>query len=67
MQASAYRRFADLWSVRFDGFLQNSGYVLPESKRFRIGGDRLGCGSRSRGFAGASGIGGKLELPRFHQ
>jgi hemolysin activation/secretion protein len=64
MQASAYRRFADLWSVRFDGFLQNSGYVLPDSERFKIGGDRLGRGFEVAEIAGDSGIGGKLELRR---
>jgi hemolysin activation/secretion protein len=64
MQASAYRRFADRWSVRFDGFLQNSGYVLPDSERFKIGGDRLGRGFEVTEIAGDSGIGGKLELRR---
>jgi len=64
MQASAYRRFADLWSARFDGFLQNSGYVLPDSERFKIGGDRLGRGFEVAEIAGDSGIGGKLELRR---
>ena len=64
MQASAYRRFADLWSVRFDGFAQNSGYVLPDSERFKIGGDRLGRGFEVAEIAGDSGIGGKLELRR---
>jgi len=64
MQASAYRRFADRWSVRFDGFLQNSGYVLPDSERFKIGGDRLGRGFEVAEIAGDSGIGGKLELRR---
>lgn len=64
MQASAYRRFADRWSLRFDGFLQNSGYVLPDSERFKIGGDRLGRGFEVAEIAGDSGIGGKLELRR---
>jgi hemolysin activation/secretion protein len=64
MQASAYRRFADRWSVRFDGFAQNSGYVLPDSERFKIGGDRLGRGFEVAEIAGDSGIGGKLELRR---
>jgi hemolysin activation/secretion protein len=42
LQGSVFRRFADRWSVRFDAFAQNSGYVLPDSERFKIGGDRLG-------------------------
>ena len=64
MQASVYRRFADRWSLRFDGFLQNSGYVLPDSERFKIGGDRLGRGFEVAEIAGDSGIGGKIELRR---
>jgi hemolysin activation/secretion protein len=64
MQASAFRNFADRWSVRFDAFAQNSGYVLPDSERFKIGGDRLGRGFEVAEIAGDSGIGGKLELRR---
>jgi hemolysin activation/secretion protein len=64
MQASAYRRFADLWSVRLDAFFQNSGYVLPDSERFKIGGDRLGRGFEVAEIAGDRGLGGKLELRR---
>jgi hemolysin activation/secretion protein len=64
MQASAYRRFADRWSLRFDAFAQNSGYVLPDSERFKIGGDRLGRGFEVTEIAGDSGIGGKIELRR---
>jgi hemolysin activation/secretion protein len=64
MQATVYRRFADRWSLRFDGFAQNSGYVLPDSERFKIGGDRLGRGFEVAEIAGDSGIGGKLELRR---
>jgi len=64
MQASAYRRFADRWSLRFDAFAQNSGYVLPDSERFKIGGDRLGRGFEVTEIAGDSGVGGKIELRR---
>ena len=64
MQASAYRRFADRWSLRFDAFAQNSGYVLPDSERFKIGGDRLGRGFEVAEIAGDSGVGGKIELRR---
>jgi hemolysin activation/secretion protein len=63
-QASAYRRFADRWSLRFDAFAQTSGYVLPDSERFKIGGDRLGRGFEVAEIAGDRGIGGKLELRR---
>jgi len=64
MQASVYRRFADSWSLRLDMFSQASGYVLPDSERFKIGGDRLGRGFEVAEIAGDSGIGGKLELRR---
>jgi len=64
VQASAYRRFADRWSVRLDMFSQISGYVLPDSERFKIGGDRLGRGFEVAEIAGDSGLGGKLELRR---
>jgi hemolysin activation/secretion protein len=64
MQASVYRRFADRWSMRLDLFSQVSGYVLPDSERFKIGGDRLGRGFEVAEIAGDSGIGGKLELRR---
>jgi hemolysin activation/secretion protein len=63
-QASAYRRFATHWSLRFDAFAQTSGYVLPDSERFKIGGDRLGRGFEVAEIAGDRGLGGKLELRR---
>jgi len=61
---TVYRRFAVDWSVRFDGFAQHSGYVLPDSERFKIGGDRLGRGFEVAEIAGDKGLGGKLELRR---
>jgi hemolysin activation/secretion protein len=64
LQSTVYRRFADRWSVRFDGFAQHSGYVLPDSERFKIGGDRLGRGFEVAEIAGDRGIGGKFELRR---
>jgi len=64
MQGSVSRRFADVWSVRFDAFAQNSGYVLPDSERFKIGGDRLGRGFEVAEIAGDSGVGGKIDLRR---
>jgi len=64
MQGSVSRRFADSWSFRFDAFAQNSGYVLPDSERFKIGGDRLGRGFEVAEIAGDSGIGGKIDLRR---
>ncbi len=63
-QASAYRRFADKWSVRLDVMGQTTGYILPDSERFKIGGDRLGRGFEVAEIAGDRGLGGKLELRR---
>ena len=63
-QATAYRRFAERWSLRFDAFAQTTGYVLPDSERFKIGGDRLGRGFEVAEIAGDRGVGGKLELRR---
>jgi len=64
LTTTVYRRFATSWSVRFDGFAQHSGYVLPDSERFKIGGDRLGRGFEVAEIAGDKGLGGKLELRR---
>jgi hemolysin activation/secretion protein len=64
LSASAYRRFAERWSVRFDAFAQTTGDVLPDSERFKIGGDRLGRGFEVAEIAGDRGLGGKLELRR---
>jgi hemolysin activation/secretion protein len=64
LAGTVYRRFAVDWSVRFDAFAQHSGYVLPDSERFKIGGDRLGRGFEVAEIAGDRGLGGKLELRR---
>jgi hemolysin activation/secretion protein len=63
-QGSVYRRFAQHWSARVDAFAQTSGYVLPDSERFKIGGDRLGRGFEVAEIAGDRGLGGKVELRR---
>jgi hemolysin activation/secretion protein len=64
LQASASRRFRERWALRLDAFAQHSGYVLPDSERFKIGGDRLGRGFEVAEIAGDRGLGGKLELRR---
>jgi hemolysin activation/secretion protein len=64
LQASASRRFRERWSLRLDAFAQHTGYVLPDSERFKIGGDRLGRGFEVAEIAGDRGVGGKLELRR---
>lgn len=53
-----------LWSLRFDGFAQESRDVLPFTERFKIGGERLGRGFERAQIAGDRGIGAKLELAR---
>jgi len=64
LSGTVYRRFATDWSTRLDAFAQYSGYVLPDSERFKIGGDRLGRGFEVAEIAGDRGVGGKLELRR---
>jgi hemolysin activation/secretion protein len=64
LQGSSSRRFAEHWSVRFDGFSQYTHHVLPDTERFKIGGDRLGRGFEVAEIAGDSGLGGKIELRR---
>jgi hemolysin activation/secretion protein len=64
LSASAYRRLEEAWSLRLDVFAQHSGYILPDSERFKIGGDRLGRGFEVAAIAGDGGLGGKLELRR---
>jgi hemolysin activation/secretion protein len=64
LQGTAYRRFAERWSVRVDGFSQYTNHVLPDSERFKIGGDRLGRGFEVAEIAGDRGLGAKIELRR---
>jgi hemolysin activation/secretion protein len=61
---SSSRRFADKWTVRLDGFAQYSDDILPDSERFKIGGDRLGRGFEVAEIAGDRGVGAKIELRR---
>ena len=64
LTAIVYRRLGERWSARLDAFAQHTGHVLPDSERFKIGGDRLGRGFEVAEIAGDRGIGGKLELRR---
>jgi hemolysin activation/secretion protein len=64
LTGTAARRFATRWTVRLDGFAQFSNAVLPDSERFKIGGDRLGRGFEVAEIAGDRGLGAKLELRR---
>ncbi len=64
LQATALRRFATHWTARVDLFAQYSDHVLPDTERFKIGGDRLGRGFEVAEIAGDRGLGGKAELRR---
>jgi hemolysin activation/secretion protein len=64
LNGSAVRRFAARWTARLDGFAQYSNDVLPDSERFKIGGDRLGRGFEVAEIAGDRGAGAKLDLRR---
>jgi hemolysin activation/secretion protein len=64
ISAGVYRRLSVDWSLRLDALAQHSGDVLPDSERFKIGGDRLGRGFEVAEIAGDRGIGAKLELRR---
>jgi hemolysin activation/secretion protein len=64
LQAVRLTRFNERWSLRFEALGQASGYVLPYSERFKIGGERLGRGFEVAEVAGDSGAGAKVELRR---
>jgi hemolysin activation/secretion protein len=64
MQFTQLTRFAQRWTVRLDALGQTSGYVLPDSERYKIGGERLGRGFEVSEIAGDQGIGAKAELRR---
>jgi len=64
LQGSSSRRFAERWLVRLDAFSQYTPHVLPDTERFKIGGDRLGRGFEVAEIAGDRGLGGKVELRR---
>lgn len=64
LNGTAARYFAEHWTLRLDGFAQYSNDVLPDSERFKIGGDRLGRGFEVAEIAGDRGLGAKLELRR---
>ncbi len=64
LQFTELLRFAQRWSVRVDAFGQQSAYVLPDSERYKIGGERLGRGFEVTEIAGDQGLGAKAELRR---
>jgi hemolysin activation/secretion protein len=64
LQATYLAGFGESWTLRLDGFAQQSADVVPDSERFKIGGDRLGRGFEITEIAGDQGLGGKVELRR---
>jgi hemolysin activation/secretion protein len=64
LQGTSFTRFADTWSLRVDAFAQLAGNVLPDSERFKIGGERLGRGFEVAEIAGDHGVGGKALVRR---
>ena len=64
MTLTRLTRLNDRWSVRLDGFTQQTAYVLPYNERFKIGGDRLGRGFEVAEIAGDQGVGAKVEARR---
>jgi hemolysin activation/secretion protein len=60
LQGTAHRRYAERWAVRVDAFSQFTNQVLPDSERFKIGGDRLGRGFEVAEIAGDRGLGAKI-------
>ena len=64
LQASSFTRLRTTLVVPHRCVPQQTGYVLPDSERFKIGGDRLGRGFEVAEIAGDQGAGAKLELRR---
>jgi hemolysin activation/secretion protein len=64
LQVTSSTRLNPSWTLRVDAFGQHSGNVLPDSERFKIGGERLGRGFEVAEIAGDSGIGAKAVVRR---
>ncbi|MGH8131090.1 MAG: ShlB/FhaC/HecB family hemolysin secretion/activation protein [Steroidobacteraceae bacterium] len=64
LQVTSFTRLDKSWTVRVDAFAQHSRDVLPDSERFKIGGERLGRGFEVAEIAGDHGLGGKVLLRR---
>ncbi len=58
------RELSDVWTVRFDSYLQHSPDILPSIKQFKVGGNRIGRGFEAAAVSGDRGVGNKLELKR---
>jgi len=64
MQLTSFTRLSPSWTLRVDAFAQHSGHVLPDSERFKIGGERLGRGFEMAEIAGDRGLGAKAVVRR---
>lgn len=52
------------WSLRWDAYGQYSPHVLPSTKRFKVGGNRIGRGFEAAAISGDRGVGNKVKLNR---
>lgn len=52
------------WSLRWDGYAQFSPHILPSTKRFKVGGNRIGRGFEAAAISGDRGVGNTLKLNR---
>lgn len=64
LQVTSVTRLGAAWSLRADAFAQQSPDVLPDSERFKIGGERLGRGFEVAEIAGDQGLGAKVLVRR---
>lgn len=64
MQLTIFTRLKPSWTLRVDAFAQHSAHVLPDSERFKIGGERLGRGFEVAEIAGDRGLGAKAVIRR---
>lgn len=56
--------FNESWSLRWDGYGQYSRHFLPSTKRFKVGGNRIGRGFEAAAISGDRGIGNTVKLNR---
>lgn len=52
------------WSLRWDAYAQYSPHLLPSTKRFKVGGNRIGRGFEAAAISGDRGVGNTLRLDR---
>jgi hemolysin activation/secretion protein len=64
LQLTQLTALGERWSLRVDGILQHSGYVLPYSEQLTIGGQVLGHGFEVSQVAGDSGADARIDLRR---